>query len=241
MSVSARLKSRRPSGACTFGGMAHRGTAREDHDQPVHVVSLSGMLAAAVAAGLGAIGWSVHPVTVGRARHPPERDEFPSRVVVVADEQDVLPELGALGECSVVAVTSWAAARSLLAVVEFGALAVDADQPLHALLRELDHALAGTGCVPGRRLTVESARAAVKRADRVAGLTAREREVLDLLMVGRAADEIACHLVVSLPTVRTHIRSILHKLGVSSQLAAAAIARASGGGPGMPNGRIHQF
>jgi DNA-binding NarL/FixJ family response regulator len=56
-------------------------------------------------------------------------------------------------------------------------------------------------------------------------LTAREREVLGDLMQGKAADTIAEESVVSVATIRTQIRSILSKLGVSSQLAAVARAQ----------------
>jgi DNA-binding CsgD family transcriptional regulator len=56
------------------------------------------------------------------------------------------------------------------------------------------------------------------------GLTASERRVLFYLTEGRGAQEIADELVVSVATVRSHIRSILRKLGVRSQLAAVAIA-----------------
>jgi DNA-binding NarL/FixJ family response regulator len=59
-------------------------------------------------------------------------------------------------------------------------------------------------------------------------LTARENEVLDALMEGLSAEEIAERDVVSLTTVRTHIRSMLQKLGVHSQLAAVAKARRCG-------------
>jgi len=44
------------------------------------------------------------------------------------------------------------------------------------------------------------------------------------MMEGRTASEIATTLVVSLTTVRSHIRSILRKLNVNSQLAAVALA-----------------
>jgi DNA-binding NarL/FixJ family response regulator len=59
-------------------------------------------------------------------------------------------------------------------------------------------------------------------------LTPREGEVLGLLCQGLGAGEIADHAYVSLPTVRSHIRSILLKLGVRSQLAAAAKAYGAG-------------
>jgi DNA-binding CsgD family transcriptional regulator len=44
---------------------------------------------------------------------------------------------------------------------------------------------------------------------------------------------------VSLATVRTQIRGILNKLGVTSQLAAVALARRAGW-PEPPEARIHQ-
>ena len=55
-------------------------------------------------------------------------------------------------------------------------------------------------------------------------LTAGERRVLFYLTEGWAAQDIADELVVSLTTVRSHIRSVLRKLEVRSQLAAVAIA-----------------
>ncbi|MGC8463376.1 MAG: helix-turn-helix transcriptional regulator [Acidimicrobiales bacterium] len=55
-------------------------------------------------------------------------------------------------------------------------------------------------------------------------LTASERRVLYYLTGGWGATEIATELVVSLATVRTHIRAVLRKLDVRSQLAAVAIA-----------------
>ncbi|GHO90306.1 hypothetical protein KSF_003540 [Reticulibacter mediterranei] len=53
-----------------------------------------------------------------------------------------------------------------------------------------------------------------------AGLTAREMEVLLLLTEGLTNPQIARQLVVSLPTVNTHVASIFNKLGVKSRSAA---------------------
>jgi two-component system, NarL family, nitrate/nitrite response regulator NarL len=55
-------------------------------------------------------------------------------------------------------------------------------------------------------------------------LTVRERQILGHLMRGRNVREIAAAGVVSEATVRTQIKSILGKLGVTSQLAAAGLA-----------------
>jgi DNA-binding NarL/FixJ family response regulator len=61
-----------------------------------------------------------------------------------------------------------------------------------------------------------------------AHLTVREHEVLLALTLGMSADDIAESLYLSIATVRTHIRSILQKLGVNSQLAAVALALRAG-------------
>jgi two-component system nitrate/nitrite response regulator NarL len=55
-------------------------------------------------------------------------------------------------------------------------------------------------------------------------LTAREREVLTLLVRGATSGEIARELSVSDNTVRTHMQNIFAKLGVRSRVQAAAIA-----------------
>jgi NarL family two-component system response regulator LiaR len=56
-------------------------------------------------------------------------------------------------------------------------------------------------------------------------LTSREWEVLDLLCQSRTTDDIAAMLVVSSETVRSHVKNILRKLGVSSRADAVAVAR----------------
>jgi NarL family two-component system response regulator LiaR len=55
-------------------------------------------------------------------------------------------------------------------------------------------------------------------------LTPREWEVLDLLCAKTETDQIAARLVLSIETVRSHIKSILRKLNVSSRAEAIALA-----------------
>ena len=55
-------------------------------------------------------------------------------------------------------------------------------------------------------------------------LTAREREVLDLLAQGRSQGEIAGELFITPKTVATHIQHVLAKLGVHSRAQAIAVA-----------------
>ena len=56
-------------------------------------------------------------------------------------------------------------------------------------------------------------------------LTPREVEVLRLLATGASNRAIATELVVSIPTVKTHVSRILGKLNVQSRARAAAVAR----------------
>lgn len=55
-----------------------------------------------------------------------------------------------------------------------------------------------------------------RRADE-AGLTSREREVLDLLLEGRSAPDIADALQIALSTAKFHQSNVLRKLGVGSR------------------------
>ena len=62
-------------------------------------------------------------------------------------------------------------------------------------------------------------------AGRLSKLSPRELDVLERVSRGESVAEIAAALGVALTTVRSHIKSGRNKLGVSSQLAAAAILR----------------
>lgn len=66
-------------------------------------------------------------------------------------------------------------------------------------------------------------------------LTAREREILDLIAAGRSNAEITNHLVLSPKTVRNHVSSVFAKLGVKTR--AEAIVRGREAGLGGVQGR----
>jgi len=71
----------------------------------------------------------------------------------------------------------------------------------------------------------------------LAAVTEREREVLTLIAHGLSNTEIATHLTLSLPTVKTHVGRLLVKLTARDRaplvIAAyeAGLVLARGGGP----------
>jgi DNA-binding NarL/FixJ family response regulator len=177
----------------------------------------AGMLRAVLAAGLAALGWTC-------ARDPGGMAACAAVVVLETGvlHSDIVAECVARALPTVV-VGSVRCPRELIVAVHAGATTVvDRDLPILDLL-----AAVHSGLVDGTRREglVDGLRARLRLQDRLDRLTPRERTVLTELAAGRAAAEIAHREHVSLTTVRTHIRSILLKLNVSSQLAAVAAGR----------------
>lgn len=90
---------------------------------------------------------------------------------------------------------------------------------------EVDDLLAAIRTVHSGRSTVP-APIAEKLAQRVAAqpLTSRELSVLERIVAGRANKEIASDLNISEATVKSHVNSLLGKLGVADRTHAAVVA-----------------
>lgn len=134
------------------------------------------------------------------------------RVVVLTGETD--PQL--------LARASAAGAEAVLSKVE----------PLTDIVKTILQVVDGVAVRPDQRaeLAAELNRLMAEQNQRhapFAELSPREREVLAGLMDGQAASALAERNYVSVATVRSQIRSVLHKLGVSSQLQAVAMAHRS--------------
>jgi DNA-binding NarL/FixJ family response regulator len=142
----------------------------------------------------------------------------------------LIPALRALG-VKVIVVTGEHAPAPLADCIEAGAAGVVAKSAsFEELLNGVKNLLEDRPAMPAAAREQLLARGweqretECRRRERFARLTARECEVLDLLMDGMSAEEIASETYVSITTVRSHIRSLLQKLEVNSQLAAVALA-----------------
>lgn len=69
-------------------------------------------------------------------------------------------------------------------------------------------------------------------------LTAREREILELMVQGQSNKEIAQLLRIEVPTVKTHVHHIFGKLELSRRAEVAAVVRELRGTVPMPAARI---
>ncbi|RSS56772.1 response regulator transcription factor [Streptomyces sp. WAC01280] len=66
------------------------------------------------------------------------------------------------------------------------------------------------------------------RDERIARLTARERDVLAMLGEGLSNQDIADRLAIGIGTVKTHVGAILEKTGSTSRVQAALLAHQAG-------------
>jgi len=155
------------------------------------------------------------------------------------DGLTALPRLrGAAPEAEVVVLTASGTEENLLAAIRAGAAGyLLKTEPPERIAAFLDGVANGEAALSGQvaRRLLEQVRHGNGRdagvPDAIAdALSARELEVLLLLDEHLGTDEIARRLFISEHTVRSHVKSLLRKLGVSSRreaLEQLAVARAA--------------
>jgi NarL family two-component system response regulator LiaR len=123
-------------------------------------------------------------------------------------------------EIQVIALTSFGEETLIKSVLEAGAISylfkkVSADD----LAKAIRAARAGFSTF-APEVTEILVRSVQQPAAAFQDLTAREREVLALMVKGMGNNEIAAQLMISLSTTKTHVSSILGKLGLTSRTEA---------------------
>lgn len=127
------------------------------------------------------------------------RQEFPTAKIIVLTTYD--------GDEDIYRALQAGAQSYLLKGVSFDEL-IEAIRTVHAGARRIP------------------ATVAERLAERVAGqeLTGRELQVLELIVKGKSNKEISTELAISEATVKSHVNSLLSKLGVSDRTQAATSA-----------------
>lgn len=132
----------------------------------------------------------------------------------------------------VIMLSAVSEARRIVAAVHGGAVGwVRKDESIDHLLRVIRGVARGETWLPPTELGQVLHLLMQDRDDRLdcddllAALTPRERDVLFHLVDGAGRKEVAERLQLSANTVRTHMQSLMNKLGVHSTLEAVALTR----------------
>ncbi len=123
----------------------------------------------------------------------------------------------------VLVVTSFGETRTVVPAIRAGARGYVSKEVEPSALAAAIRAVAAGHVLLGPEIAAELLRPAPADAASSADpqLTAREREVLELIARGRSNREIARALTVSEKTVKTHVSNVLMKLGVADRTQAA--------------------
>ena len=199
-------------------------------DHGVVRAGLRGLLTAAGLEVVGEAGTGVEALTLARELHPdvvlldvrmPEMDGLQALAAIKSERPDI----------SVVMLTVYASTEYLSRAIAAGAagyLLKDAEPD--EIVRVVRAAAEGEMVIDASLLqsVLGQTQATENDALQQADLTQQELRVLKLIALGLNNDAIAETLVVSRNTVKTHVRHIFEKLGVSDRTQAAIWAVRNG-------------
>ena len=141
------------------------------------------------------------------------------------DGPGVLAQMGEEGlECRVVFLSAFVEGAMVHEALSSGATGyISKDASEEELCEAVLEAGAGQTVVSARLQgdVIDHVRS---RTDRAGSLSAREREIIELIASGETAPSIAAQLHLSEATVKTYLRRVYEKLGVTTQAAAVAEA-----------------
>ena len=178
-----------------------------EQEDDIEVVAVSNSVAAAIADASAA-----QPDVILMDYYLPDGDG----VAATARIRQEHPEI------KVVLLTGSDDPQALQRAVDVGCLGyLDKTAPLEELAAAVRVAATGHVVISAQDL----AQLVPGRSKGSDALTKREREVLHLVAEGLTNQAIAAELVLSVHTVRTHVQTILTKLGAHSKLEAVAVAK----------------
>ena len=120
--------------------------------------------------------------------------------------------------------------QNILQTISYGAVGfISKSSKIEEIATSVESIFEGNGCLPSEILRTSSARNRVKKEnsislEQIRSLTRKELAVLKYLTQGLANKVIAYELSISETTVKSHVSSILKKLGASNRVKVVASA-----------------
>jgi len=155
-------------------------------------------------------------------KHRPDVTLMDVRMPVLSGVEAIVAIRAEFADASIIALSTYGGDEDIRRALQAGARAYLTKDVLHDELIRAIHAVhAGGKYLPA------SVSAALESSTLPAGLSAREMEVLSLIVKGSGNKQIAYQLGIAEHTVKNHVKNILSKLSVDdrTQAATAAIQR----------------
>jgi DNA-binding NarL/FixJ family response regulator len=155
-------------------------------------------------------------------KHRPDVTLMDVRMPVLSGVEAIIAIRAEFADASIIALSTYGGDEDIRRALQAGARAYLTKDVLHDELLRAIHAVHDGG-----KYLPASVSAALESSALPAGLSAREMEVLSLIVKGSGNKQIAYQLGIAEHTVKNHVKNILSKLSVDdrTQAATAAIQR----------------
>ena len=155
-------------------------------------------------------------------KHRPDVTLMDVRMPVLGGVEAIVAIRAEFADASIIALSTYGGDEDIRRALQAGARAYLTKDVLHDELIRAIHAVHD-----GDKYLPAGVAAALESSALPAGLSAREMEVLSLIVTGHGNKQIAYQLGIAEHTVKNHVKNILSKLSVDdrTQAATAAIQR----------------